>query len=82
MDEIMVGIAGERMCLWPAVDHEGGVLDMLVQRRRNTRSARRRTIGETPLRQNDRRPCFIPVFAQGNLIWQCHAESCAALGPK
>jgi len=32
-------IAGERMYLWRAVDHEGEVLDMLVQRRRDTRAA-------------------------------------------
>ena len=34
-------IAGERMYLWRAVDHEGEVLDMLVQRRRDTRAALR-----------------------------------------
>ena len=37
----MVRIAGERMYLWRAVDHEGEVLDMLVQRRRDTRAALR-----------------------------------------
>ena len=37
----MVRIAGERMYLWRAVDHEGDVLDMLVQRRRDTRAALR-----------------------------------------
>src|SRR4051812_46310728 len=31
----------ERMYLWRAVDHEGEVLDMLVQRRRNTQAALR-----------------------------------------
>ena len=34
-------IAGERMYLWRAVNHEGEVLDMLVQRRRDTRAALR-----------------------------------------
>jgi putative transposase len=34
-------IAGERMYLWRAVDHEGEVPDMLVQRRRDTRAALR-----------------------------------------
>ena len=29
------------MYLWRAVDHEGGVLDILVQRRRDTRAALR-----------------------------------------
>jgi transposase-like protein len=32
---MVVRIAGERMYLWRAVDHEGEVLDMLVQRRRD-----------------------------------------------
>src|SRR5262249_18066280 len=31
-DEMVVRIAGERMYLWRAVDDEGEVLDMLVQR--------------------------------------------------
>ena len=30
-DEMVVRIAGQRMYLWRAVDHEGEVLDMLVQ---------------------------------------------------
>ena len=38
---LMVRIAGERMYLWRAVDHEGEVLDMLVQRRRDSRAALR-----------------------------------------
>jgi len=41
LDEMVVRIAGERMYLWRAVDHEGEVLDMLVQRRRNSRAALR-----------------------------------------
>jgi putative transposase len=41
LDEVVVRIAGERMYLWRAVDHEGEVLDMLVQRRRDTRAALR-----------------------------------------
>ena len=36
---MVVRIAGERMYLWRAVDHEGEVLDMLVQRRRDSRAA-------------------------------------------
>jgi putative transposase len=35
----VVRIAWKRMYLWCAVDHEGEVLDMLVQRRRDTRAA-------------------------------------------
>src|SRR5438270_10712020 len=41
LDEMVVRIAGKRMYLWRAVDHEGEILDVLVQRRRDTRSALR-----------------------------------------
>src|SRR6266404_4388262 len=41
LDEMLVRIGGERMYLWRAVDHEGEVLDMLVQRRRDKRAALR-----------------------------------------
>jgi len=39
LDEMVVRIGGERMYLWRAVDHEGEILDMLVQRRRDKRAA-------------------------------------------
>ena len=38
---LVVRIAGKRMYLWRAVDHEGEVLDLLVQRRRDCRAALR-----------------------------------------
>src|SRR6516162_11880205 len=41
LDEMVVRIAGKRMYLWRAVDHEGEVLDMLVRRRRDSRAALR-----------------------------------------
>jgi transposase-like protein len=41
LDEMVVRIAGGRVYLWRAVDDEGEVLDILVQRRRDTRSALR-----------------------------------------
>jgi len=41
LDEMVVRSAGKRMYLWRAVDHEGEVLDMLVQRRRDSRAALR-----------------------------------------
>src|SRR6202162_1439589 len=41
LDKMVVRIAGKRMYLWRAVDHEGEVLDMLVQRRRDKRAALR-----------------------------------------
>ena len=39
LDEMVVRIGGERMFLWRAVDDEGEVLDMLVQKRRNKAAA-------------------------------------------
>src|SRR4030088_2846084 len=39
LDEMVVRIAGKHMYLWRAVDHEGEVLEILVQRRRDRRAA-------------------------------------------
>jgi len=41
LDEMVVRIRGQRMYLWRAVDDEGEVLDMLVQKRRNKQAALR-----------------------------------------
>ena len=39
LDEMVVRIAGKRMYLWRAGDHEGEVLEILVQRRRDRSAA-------------------------------------------
>src|ERR1700730_6061598 len=39
LDEMVVRIASKRMYLWRAVDHEGEVLEILVQRRRDRSAA-------------------------------------------
>lgn len=39
LDEMVCRIGGRRMYLWRAVDDEGEVLDLVVQRRRNTEAA-------------------------------------------
>ena len=39
LDEVFVNIGGTQMYLWRAVDEEGEVLDLLVQKRRNKRAA-------------------------------------------
>ena len=39
LDEMMVKVRGQRMWMWRAVDDEGEVLDVLVQKRRNKASA-------------------------------------------
>jgi len=41
LDEVVVSIAGEQHWLWRAVDQNGFVLDVLVQRRRDTRAAQK-----------------------------------------
>jgi len=39
LDEMVCRIGGERVFLWRAVDDEGEVLDLVVQKRRDTRAA-------------------------------------------
>ena len=39
IDEVFVKIKGENHYLWRAVDHEGGVIDCYVSKRRNRRAA-------------------------------------------
>lgn len=39
LDEMVAKIGGRRMWLWRAVDDEGEVLDVLVQKRRNASAA-------------------------------------------
>jgi putative transposase len=41
MDEVVITISGVKHWLWRAVDQNGTVLDILVQRRRDTRAAKR-----------------------------------------
>jgi putative transposase len=41
LDEVFLTIKGERHYLWRAVDQDGNVLDILVQRRRNKKAAKK-----------------------------------------
>ena len=41
MDEALIAIGGQKFWLWRAIDADGDVLDILVQRRRNTKAAKR-----------------------------------------
>jgi putative transposase len=41
MDEVVLTIQGKKHSLWPAVDQEGNVLDILVQSRRHKKAAKR-----------------------------------------
>ena len=49
MDEVVISIGGEPYWLWRAVDQNGFVLNVLVQRRRDSRSPRRRSRPRLPL---------------------------------
>ncbi len=58
LDEMVVLIGGKRMYLWRAVDDDGEVLDVLVQRRRNKTAAMKLMRGaaqEAGLRADRRR---------------------------
>jgi transposase-like protein len=79
LDEMVVRIAGKHMYLWRAVDHEGEVLDMLVQRRRDKRAAVRlmrkllRKQGFAPkLLTRDKLGSYGSAFRQLRLT--CHHE--------
>jgi transposase-like protein len=56
LDELFVTIRGRQPYLWRAVDHDGDVIDMLVQPRRDRRAAERffrkllKAQGRTPRR--------------------------------
>ncbi|OUJ09770.1 DDE-type integrase/transposase/recombinase, partial [Acetobacter sp. DsW_063] len=41
LDEVRIVICGQGHWLWRAVDHDGYVLDEILQTRRNTKAARR-----------------------------------------
>jgi putative transposase len=41
LDEVFLTIRGERHYLWRAVDQDGNILDILVQRRRNKKAAKK-----------------------------------------
>lgn len=41
LDEVFVTIQGQRQYLWRAIDQDGDLIDILLQRRRNGRAARR-----------------------------------------
>ena len=72
LDEMVVRIAGKRMYLWRAVDHEGEVLDMLVQRRRDKRAALRLM---RKLLQEIRLRAEIPHDRQARLLRSCLSAS-------
>ena len=41
LDEVVIVIGGIKLWLWPAIDADGGTLDILVQTRRNAKAAMR-----------------------------------------
>jgi len=73
LDEMVVRIAGKRMYLWRAVDHEGEVLDMLIQRRRDSRAALRL------MRKLLKRQGFAPKLLVTDKL-RSYAAACRQLG--
>src|SRR6476659_2304772 len=51
LDEVVIKIAGVKHWLWRAVDQDGIVLDVLVQRRRDKAAAKRRLLRKLLKRQ-------------------------------
>jgi transposase-like protein len=72
LDEMVVRIAGKTMYLWRAVDHEGEILDVLVQRRRDKRAALKL------MRKLLKKLGFAPRFAVTDKL-QSYAAAFAAL---
>jgi transposase-like protein len=86
---MVVRIAGERMYLWRAVDHEGEVLDMLVQRRRDCRAALRlmrkllKKQGFAPkLLVTDKLRSYAAAFRRLRLTARMNRGSGETIGPK
>jgi putative transposase len=71
MDEVVVSIAGEQHWLWRAVDQNGFVLDVMVQRRRDSRAAQR-LMREAP--QICRRTATRHDHGQAPVIRRCEGE--------
>src|SRR5207253_10080594 len=77
LDEMVVRIAGKRMYLWRAVDHEGEILDVLLQppaRPPGDRQAHAKTAAKTRLRaeEGDHRPAALlrrpPFGTSGSVV--------------
>jgi hypothetical protein len=62
LDELVVVIGGQHFCLWRAVDSEGEVLDLLLQRRRDKAAA------ITFLRKLSKKQGYALALAGGDFI--------------
>jgi len=70
---MVVRIAGKRMYLWQAVDDEGEVLEVLVQRRRDQRAVRKL------MRKLLKKQCFAPTVITTDKL-RSHGAAFADLG--
>jgi hypothetical protein len=75
VDEMVVRIAGRRMYLWRAVDQEGEILDILIQRRRDKRAgANAQAAQEARLRAEiagHRQAAFVRTFDPQANVFTC-----------
>ena len=66
LDEVVCSIGGKRMFVWRAVDDEGEVLDIVVQRRRDTEAALK--LLRRLLRNQPVEPIYNTFYTQRHLV--------------
>ncbi|MET3299191.1 IS6 family transposase [Bradyrhizobium diazoefficiens] len=71
LDEVVISIAGEQHWLWRAVDQNGFVLDVLIQRRRDSRAAQRIT---KKLLKSAGTPPRVMDHGQAPFVRRCEGE--------
>ena len=71
MDEVVVSIGGEQHWLWRAVDQDGFVLDVVVQRRRDSCAAQRLM---RKLLKSAITPPRVMITDRPPFLWRCEGE--------
>ena len=77
LDEVFLQIQGRRQYLWRAIDQDGDILDILMQRRRNGRAATR--FVRKLLKQQQRSPNRFVTDKLGSYRVWCNKEAEASL---
>src|SRR5271167_667995 len=85
MDEVVVSISGEQHWLWRAVDQNGFVLDVLIQRQRDSRAAQRlmrkllKSAGAPPrVMITDKLRSYGAARAKIGADWRWRPDGCSA----
>lgn len=72
LDEVRIVIHGQPHWLWRAVDHEGYILDEILQTRRNTKAAK---ASADQTSENGRGPAQAHGHRQTGLLWRGQTET-------